>query len=395
MASEARMPSELARLRKAAAAVGLVAGAAAGIGAALDLDRFLESYLLAFLFWLALPLGGLALALLHRLTGGSWGFAIRRVLEAATGTLPLMALLFVPLALSVEHLYPWSNAAAVAADPVLQHKLAWLNPAGFRLRALSYFALWIALAWILNRLSARLDREADARTERRLRALAGPGIGLYVISMTLAAVDWAMSLEPHWSSTLYGLTFVVGQGLATFAFAILVSAWLAVREPFARWLTVEHFHDLGKLLFAFVLLWAYLAYSQYLIIWSGNLAEETPWYLHRSSHGWQALALALIALHFFLPFGLLLTRKVKRTPRLLARVAAGLLGMRLLDLAWLILPAFHPGGLALWWTDLAVPLAMGGLWLYLFLVNLERRALPSLQDAGFTQHLEAGAQAHA
>ncbi len=395
MVPEPRMPSDLNRLRKVALMVFAVAGVAVGIGAALDLDQFLRSYLLAFLFWVALPLGSLALLMLHRLTSGSWGFVIRRVLEAATRTLPLMALLFVPLALSVHRLYEWSHPEVVAADPVLQHKQAWLNVPGFRLRAIAYFALWIALAWILNRLSARLDRASEPRTQRRLRALAGPGIGLYVISMTLASVDWAMSLEPHWFSTMYGLTFVVGQGLSTFSFAIVVSAWLAAREPFARWLGPDQFHDLGKLLFAFVLLWAYLAYSQYLIVWSGNISEETPWYLHRSSHGWQAVALALIGLHFFLPFGMLLTRKVKRTPALLAKVAAGLLIMRLVDLAWLIVPAFHPGGIALSWMDLAVPVAMGGLWLALFLGGLASRPLASLQDAGFTQHLEGGAQAHA
>jgi hypothetical protein len=382
-------------LRKRCGLVGVAAGVAAGIGAAVDLDRFLQSYLLAYLFWIALPLGSLALFFLHRLTSGAWGYAIRRVLESSVRTLPWMALLFVPIALGVGSLYPWSDAAAVAADPVLQHKEAWLNPSGFRLRALAYFALWIVLAWSGLRFSARLDRESEPRAQRRLRALAGPAIGLYVISMTLAAVDWAMSLEPHWYSTLYGLYFVVGQGLATFAFAILLSAWLAPREPFARWLTADHFHDLGKLLFAFVLLWAYFAYSQYLIIWSGNVAEETPWYLHRSSHGWQILALALIGLHFFLPFVMLLTRKVKRDPRLLAKVAGVLLFVRLLDLAWIILPAFHPDGLALSWMDLALPLAMGGLWLWLFLGNLERQRLPSLQDEGFARNREDLGHAHA
>ena len=383
------------RLRKRCAVVGLAAAVAAGIGAALDLERFLQAYLLAFLFWIALPLGSLALFYLHRLTGGAWGYAIRRVLESSLRTLPWMGLLFVPIALGLHSIYPWADAAAVAADPVLQHKQIWLNKFAFVGRAVVYFALWIALATMAVRLSGRLDRASEPRTERRLRSLAGPAVGLYVISMTLAAVDWAMSLEPHWYSTIYGLCFVVGQGLATFAFAILLCAWLAPREAFARWVSADQFHDLGKLLFAFVFLWAYLAYSQFLIIWSGNLAEETPWYLHRSSHGWQVLALSLIALHFFLPFALLLSRKIKREPRLLARVAGMLLFMRLLDLAWTVLPAFHPDSMSLSWMDLAVPLAMGGLWLWLFLGNLERQRLPSLQDEGFARNREDLGHAHA
>lgn len=382
-------------LRKRCVLVGLAAAIASGLGAALDLERFLQSYLLAYLFWIALPLGSLALFFLHRLTGGAWGFAIRRVLESAMGTLPWMALGFVPIALGVGSIYPWADSEAVALDPVLQHKQVWLDPTGFQLRAVAYFLVWVLLARAGRRMSGRLDRASEPLTERRLRSLAGPAIGLYVVSMTLAAVDWAMSLEPHWYSTLYGLYFVVGQGLATFAFAILVSTWLAQREAFARWLSADHFHDLGKLLFAFVLLWAYLAYSQYLIIWSANLAEETPWYLHRSSHGWQVLALTLIGAHFFLPFALLLSRKFKRAPRLLARVAALLLVARLLDLAWVIVPAFHPDGIALSWMDLALPVALGGLWLWLFLGNLDRQRMPSLQDEGFARQREDVGHAHA
>jgi hypothetical protein len=394
---DAALPARagIAQLRKRCAGIGLAAAVAAGIGAALDVERFLQSYLLAYLFWIAIPLGSLALFFLHRLTGGAWGFAIRRVLESAARTLPWMALFFVPIALGVGTIYPWADQQAVEVDPVLQHKQAWLNTPAFLARALGYFVLWFVLARAGLNLSSRLDRAGEPRTVRRLRALAGPAIGLYVISMTLAAVDWAMSLEPHWYSTLYGIYFVVGQGLATFAFAILLSTWLAPREAFARWLDPNHFHDLGKLLFAFVFLWAYLAYSQYLIIWSGNLAEETPWYLHRSSHGWQVLALTLIGSHFFLPFALLLSRKFKRAPRLLARVAALLLVARLLDLAWVIIPAFHPEGIALSWMDLVVPIALGGLWMWLFLGNLERQRLPSLQDEGFARKREDVGHAHA
>lgn len=386
---------ELNRVQRIAFALGGVAALAAGVGAAIDLQQFQRSYLLAFLLWLSLPLGSLALVMLHRLTGGSWGFAIRRLLEAATRTLPLMALLFLPIALSVHALFEWSHADVVAADAILQKKAPYLNVPFWLGRAALYFVLWTLLATLQNRISARLDREPGEALERRARGLAGVGIGVYVLTMSFAAVDWAMSLEPHWFSTLYGLMFVVGHGLSTFAFVIVVAAWLARREPFSRWITADHFHDLGKLLFAFVMLWAYLAYSQYLIIWSGNLAEETPWYLHRSGNGWQTIALTLVFLHFFLPFALLLLRKTKRTPRLLAGVAAGLFVMRLVDMGWLIVPAFHPGGLHLAWMDLALPVAMGGLWVGMFISQLKGRPLISLQDAGLTGELELGAPAGA
>jgi hypothetical protein len=245
------------------------------------------------------------------------------------------------------------------------------------------------------RFGNRLDRDNDKTVALRMRTVAAPGLALYVVALTLASVDWVMSLEPHWFSTLYGLIFVVGQGLATFAFAIVVSAWLARREPFSRWLRPDHFHDLGKLQFAFVFLWAYLAYSQYLIVWTGNLAEETPWYLHRSSHGWQVVAIFLIGLHFALPFAVLLMRKVKRTPRMLAAVAGWLLLMRLVDLYWLIVPAFHQEGLYLSWMDLSAPLALGALWLAAFAHQLARRPLESARDAGLLAASADGAEAHA
>jgi hypothetical protein len=255
-------------------------------------------------------------------------------------------------------------------------------------RAALCFTVWLVLSIALNRLSARHDRTGSPRLVKRMRFLSGPGLALYALTMTFAAVDWVMSLEPHWFSTIYGLMFVVGQGLATLAFAITASAWLSRREPFSRWLSADHFHDIGKLMFAFVLLWAYVAYSQYLIVWSANLAEETPWYLHRSGPGWRPVAMFLIAFHFALPFLVLLSRKVKRTVPLLAAVALLLLAMRFVDLVWLIVPAFHPEALHLSWLDLAAPVAMGGLWVGLFVGQLKGRPLISLHDARLHGELE-------
>jgi len=221
-----------------------------------------------------------------------------------------------------------------------------------------------------------------------MRAVSGPGVVVYGLCVTFASVDWVMSLEAHWFSTIYGMIFIVGQALTTMAFAIVVAAWLARREPFSRWLNAGHFHDLGKLLFAFVMLWAYVAYSQFLIIWMGNLTEETPWYVKRSAHGWEAIGMALVALHFALPFLVLLSRRIKRNPRALAGVALALLGLRLLDHYWLILPAFHPEALTIHWLHVAAPAAIGALWLAFFVMQLKGRPLISLQDASLEESLE-------
>ena len=376
------------RIQKLALMTAIGAGVLTAIGLFIDREVFYQAWLIGFLYWLALPLGSLALVMLHHMTGGSWGFAIRRLLEASMRTLPVFALLFLPIVLGMHELYEWTHADEVAHDPVLQAKAPYLNTSFFLVRAVLYFALWITLATVLNKMSERYDRTGDRRQVRRMRAVSGPGIVAYGMGMTFASVDWAMSLEPHWFSTIYGVMFIVGQGLATLAFAVIVSAWLSRQEPFGRWITADHFHDLGKLLFAFVMLWAYVAFSQYLIIWSGNLAEETPWYVHRTGHGWDTVAKVLVGLHFVLPFAVLLSRRAKRNVAVLSKVALVIFLLRLVDLFWLVIPAFHPDGLYLHWLYLTAPVAIGGLWVWLFVAQLKGRPLISLQDASLEGALE-------
>ena len=382
------LPSELDRFRQRALAVGAVAAVAAIAGAILDPESFFRAYLFAWLYWIGLGLGSLAIVMLHHMTGGSWGFAVRRLLESGMRTLPLLAILFLPIALGMERLYPWTDEVAVASDPLLRHKQAYLNAPFFLGRAAGFFALWIGSAAILLHLAARKDRTGDRKHENRARMLSGPLIAVYGVSMTFAAIDWAMSLEPHWFSTMYGVIFVVGQVLTTLAFAIVVASWLQHREPFKRWISADHFHDLGNLMFAFVLLWAYTSFSQFLIIWSGNVSEETPWYLARTHGGWQAVALALVLLHFAVPFLLLLWRRIKRDTGVLPYVALLILAMRFVDVFWLVGPAFHPEGFSIHWLDFACPIAIGGLWLALFARNLKGRPLISLQDANLVEQLE-------
>ena len=384
----APLSADLAAIRKRALAIGAVAAVASVAGAIADPVQFYRSYLVAWLFWLGLGLGSLAIVMLHRITGGSWGFAIRRLLESGMRTLPLLALLFVPIAIGMPKLYAWTDAAAVAADPVLAHKAPYLNTTMVLARAVLFFAVWIGSAALLLRFSRKSDRTGDPRHERRARAVSGPLIGLYGVTMTLAAVDWAMSLEPHWFSTMYGVIFVVGQVLSTLAFAIVASAWLRKHAPFDRWISGDHFHDLGNLMFAFLLLWAYAAFSQFLIIWSGNVAEETPWYIARTHGGWGAVALVVVVFHFAVPFLLLLWRRIKRDTSTLPLVALYLLAMRYVDVFWLVQPAFHPGVFALHWLDVAAPVAIGGFWLASFVQGLKGRPLISLQDAQLQDALE-------
>jgi hypothetical protein len=338
-----------------------------------------------------ISIGCLALSMIHHLTGGTWGVPVRRVWEAAAGLLPLLALLFVPLAFGIETLYPWARDAA-ADDPILQHKAAYLDEPFFLARTALYFLVWIGLAWWLRSLSDRQDRAADPRLTKRAQAISAPGLVLWAFATTFAYVDWLMSLEPHWFSTIYGVYFFGASGMAAMAFLIVAGVLLARRPPFDAWLGRRHFHDWGKLLFAFVLLWTYFALSQFLIIWSGNLPEETIWYLHRMTHGWEHVGLALALLQFAVPFALLLSRDLKRNPRALAGVALFVLLMRWVDHLWQIAPNFHPHGFALHWLDLAAPLAVGGLWLAGFVWLFNRRPVVPVHDPYLEESL--GDEAH-
>lgn len=388
MSAAGTLRADFDRIQRIALAIGALAAVAVVVLAILDPLQFLRSYLFSYLFWLGLSLGSLAIVMLHHMTGGSWGFAIRRLLEAGMRTLPLMALLFVPCLVSIDRLWPWAAAGAAEHDALLAHKAPYLNVPFFVARVGLYFAIWIGLGAILLRLSAKQDRTGDPGPGRRARTLAGPGLALYGLSMTFAAFDWAMSLEPHWFSTMYGVIFIVGQVLSTLAFSIVAAAWLQRRPPFSRFLVAGHFHDLANLMFAFVLLWAYVNFSQYLIIWSANISEETPWILHRTGHGWQNVALLLCGFHFLVPFLLLLSRKAKRSTHMLASIAGLLILMRFADLFWLIGPAFHREGLAVAALDVATPVALGGLWIAWFVQQLKGRPLISLQDVKLQGSLE-------
>ena len=371
--------SQLNRIQWWALGVGALGLAICALGALLDPPQFFQSYLFAYLLWWGVALGSMAIVMLYHLVGGGWGFMVRRVLERAALTLPLLALLFVPLLFGLGSLYSWARPAAVAADPLLQHKSLVLNPIFYSIRAAVYFAFWSGLAYFLNRWSLEQDRTGNPALEARLRDLSRFGLVFNLLAVTFAALDWVMSIEPDWYSTIYGLIYVAGQGLAGFSFAIIATGLLRRREPLAGVVTPARFNDLGNLLLVFVMFWAYVALSQFLLIWSGNLPEEVIWYTRRSQGGWSWVVMAIVAFQFALPFVLLLLRRVKSTPGMLVALAFLVIGVHVLDLFWLVVPPFR-AGLSVHWLDLAAPVGIGGIWVAAFIWLLRRAPLLPQHD---------------
>lgn len=373
-------PAALDRIRGIALAIGLIGAALTAVGALADADQFYRSYLVGYVFWLAITWGCLAIMMLHHLTGGAWGLLIRRVLEAGSRTLPLMIVLALPVLLGLDHLYEWARPEYVARDELLQHKAPYLNVRSFVLRFVLYAALLGILVYLLTRWSSAQDRTGDPGLRKKLRNLSALGIIVYSLVASFFAFDWMMSLEPLWFSSIYGIYFIGTTGLAALAFAILVAAFLAGRDPLAAVFKKKHFFDYGNLMFAFVMLWAYFSVSQLIIIWSGNLPEEITWYVHRMKGGWRTLALALAVLHFALPFVLLITRTAKGSIRILAWVAVLVLCMRWVDYLWQMRPPFHEVGAPFHWIDLAILAAIGGLWVALYATLLKQRSLLPVND---------------
>jgi hypothetical protein len=389
MPPHATIAPHVQRLQRQAGLVGLVCAGLCVVGYFLYPAQFFRSYLMAYMFWLGVVLGCLAILMVHHLVGGLWGMVIRRGLEASTRLLPLMLLLFVPLLFGISELYPWARPGGLEGHGADQFRRLYLRLPFFWGRAGVYFVVWLLLVFFLNRWSRQQEQTPDPLVirsrQRRLGLLSGVGLALYGLSMTFAAVDWMMSLEPSWFSTIYGFLVMTGQLLVAMAFAIVVTSWLAKEAPFAAVTPPMVFHDLGNLLLAFVLLWAYNAFSQLLIIWSGDLPEENSWYLHRASGGWNWVGVFLLVLHFAVPFCMLLSRQTKRRAQVLTVVAAVVFCTHLVEVFWLVMPAFFPGHLRVHWLDIVAPLAIGGLWLAAFLWQLPRRSLlpwhePRLQE---------------
>lgn len=360
--------------------VGVVFGIVAVILAVMRPDEFYRAYLLGFMCWLGVALGSMAILMIRHLTGGGWGMVIRRILGAAMRTLPLLALLFIPVILGLHKLYLWAQPLEQIADKHLREHLeditkTYLTTNGFVVRAIIYFAIWNLLSFLLSKWSKQTDHAGARDNTDRFKAVAGPGLILYGFTISFAAIDWVMSLDPSWISTIFGLVVLIGQVLSAMCFAVVVERILFNYKPMSEMLKPDFVHDHGKWMLTFVMVWAYFNYSQWLIIWAGNLPSEITYYLRRLNGGWGYVGLFIVIFHFAIPFGTLLSRSFKRNIRKLVWLAVWLMLMRYLDLFWIIEPNFSKT-FKFTLADVVVPIAIGGFWLAYFFRNLG--ALPLL-----------------
>jgi hypothetical protein len=393
-AQDYQAPASVSRLQNGGMFVGGVALLLALYGWMRSPAEFFHSYIYSYMLILGLTLGSLGLLMLQHLTGGIWGIVIRRPLEAASRNIWLVLLLFAPVVMGMKYLYSgnesetgWLNAPKEGEHALSAWQQGYLTHGGFLTRAVIYFAIWIALMWLCNQWSKEQDQQADGEgLKQRLKALAAPGIILYILAMTFAAIDWVMSLSPRWASTIYGFIFVAGQAISSMALMIAVIVLLSGSEPLNKIINKRHLHDLAKLLFAFNMLWAYFAFSQLLIIWSGNQPEEISFYRTRLNGQWGVVAVIVLLFSFAIPFLLLLSRDVKRTASVVSKIAVWMIFMRLVDLYWMTKPEFTSRAVPTW-LDLVIPIALVGLWLGFFGMNLKQRPLLPVGDPRLSEAL--------
>jgi len=379
-AQDYQAPTGVNRVQSLGWIVGGAALVLSIVGAFLSPEKFYQAYLFSYMLVLGLTLGSLGLLMLQHLTGGRWGIVIRRPLEAASRNVPLALVMFVPIIFGMKFLYSaWLDPEKLKEEPLSQFQQGYLTHGGFLVRAAVYFAIWLFLMTIFNMWSKQQDEQRDDRAlRRRIKMWAGPGVILYILAMTFAAIDWVMSLSPHWASTIYGFIFVGGQAISAMALMIIVAVALADSAPYGS-VYKHRMHDLGKWLFAFNMLWAYFDFSQLLIIWSGNQPEEISFYRTRLYGGWGVVAVIVLLFSFALPFLILLSAHVKKTPSLISKVALWMLVFRLVDLYWMTRPEFTRNPMPSW-LDIVVPVALVGLWVGSFAMNLKQRPLLPLGD---------------
>ena len=386
---------DLRRFSRIALIIGVVGVIALLIGFfTTDANQFLRAYLIGFLFWNGMMLGSWGLLMIQYMSGGAWGMMLRRTLEAGTRTWMLCAVLALPILFGVRSLYSWAQPAIAAHDKIIQDKQFYLNVPFFIFRAVLYFLIWGTIITLLNRWSLEQDRTGNIQLAKKLESLSAPGIVIYAFTMSFAATDWIMSLTPHWYSTIYGLLLCVDQTLSAMALVIATLVFLSRFEPLASIITKRHLHDMGKLLLAFTMLWAYLSFSQLILIWSGNLPEEITWYIDRLNGGWQYVGAALLLFHFGFPFLMLLSQALKKNPKTLQLIAIFIIVMRIIDVFWLIEPNFSGSHFQLHWLDIAAPVGLGGLWLGYFFQNLQERPILPLNAPDLEKALNHGRHHH-
>jgi hypothetical protein len=378
-------PEVVRKISQRSLVIGVVFALISGVLAFVRPDEFYRAYLLGFMCWLGVALGSMAIVMIRHLTGGGWGTVIRRILGAAMRTLPVLAILFIPIVIAVgqHRIYPWAMPLESIQDAhIREHlekhsfiKASYLNFSGFFIRAFLYFAIWNVLSFLLSKWSKQTDHAGAPDNSGRFKAVAGPGLILYGFTISFAAIDWVMSLDPSWISTIFGLLILIGEVLSAMCFAVVVERILFNYKPMSEMLTPDFVHDHGKWMLTFIMVWAYFSFAQWLIIWAGNLPAEITFYLKRLSNGWGSIGLFLVLFHFAIPFALLLSRPFKRDIRKLVWLAVWMMLMRYLDLFWIIEPNFSKT-LTVTIADIVVPIAIGGIWLWYFFRNLA--ALPLL-----------------
>ncbi|MBC8042799.1 MAG: hypothetical protein IAF08_05065 [Rhizobacter sp.] len=376
--------SDTGKVGTMALAVGVIGIVGCAAGFYVDRTHFFHAYLVAFVFWVTLGLGGLFFTMLHHLVGADWSVVVRRISECLMITLPLMAILFIPIALGMHELYHWSHAGVADHDVLLKAKAPWLNTGWFFIRAGIYFSIWSVLAWMLYNASIKQDLSYDESRAQTMQRISAPGMLVFALSITFASYDWLMSLDPHWYSTIFGVYVFAGSFLAVLSFLAVIALSLRTQGVLADTIRLGHYADLGKLIFGFTVFWAYIAFSQYFLIWYGNIPEETIWYQHRWDGSWKYVSLFLAAGHFLVPFVVLITREAKRNLFVLRAAAIWVLFMHWIDLYWLVLPnmphAEGAAGVHFSWIDAAAMLAVGGVFFWFFWQRFTANAIVPVSD---------------
>lgn len=377
---ETKAPAFIRTVQSRALVVAVLAGIGSIIGFVIEPNQAFHSWLVGFAYTWGLTTGSMAVLMLWYLSGGQWGMPIRRILESAMKNLWLVALYFIPIAIGAKAIYAWMYPQNMHEEAL--HKLGenFLNFRFFVFRAVLYFIIWGITVFLLSRLSTRLDNPPSKFMGRMFAGISGAGMVVYFYTATFATVDWFMSMIPGWPSTVYSLIQVVGQALLAFSLCVLLSRFLVAYQPMATLMNRKFFHDIGKLMLAFVMLWAYLSFSQWLIIWAGNMPEEIRWYLPRLHGGWEYGFALMWLFHFGVPFTLLLSQPLKKDVRKLVWIAVLLLFMRYFELFWQVEPQFHTY-FHYSWLDAVIPIFMVSLWLVFACRTYMRHPILTLYDS--------------
>ncbi|MCB9511516.1 MAG: hypothetical protein H6695_15110 [Deferribacteres bacterium] len=379
LAEQFKLPESL-KPGKIALIVGGAGLLLSAVGFFVDAKQFYHSYLAAFVFWTTIALGGLFFTMLHHLTGATWSVVLRRFSEAIMVILPVLAILFLPIIPGMHDLYHWTHEEAVAADHILQQKEPYLNIPFFLIRAVFYFGVWFLLARTLKKYSTQQDNAPEPSLTDKMRRFSAPGMLLFAVTLTYAAFDWLMSLNPHWYSTIFGVYIFSGSLLSVLAFILLAALYLRGKDVLQSVITLEHYHDLGKLLFGFTVFWAYIAFSQYMLIWYGNIPEETEFFLQRWEGSWKYVSMVIVFFHFALPFLILVTRAAKRNLALMKVMGFWFLIIHYVDIHWIVMPTLHTEGFSLSWIDFTTLIGIGGLFVWYFWKQFAQQATVPIND---------------